>query len=100
MIFETYNCIAASSCWDNLSIVTWNVMVERILQKQKTIFLAITVMNTIFILDNLMHVWYVQYARKDFNRTNVDSFCYWQAIMYWFSGKTFNSVWNKVSQSQ
>ena len=55
MIFETYKYNAASNR-DNVCIVTWSVMVERILQKQKIIFLAITVINTIFKLDNVMHV--------------------------------------------
>ena len=55
MIFETYRYNAAS-CRDNVSIATWSVMVERILQKQKIIFLAITVIDNIFKLDNAMHV--------------------------------------------
>ena len=53
MKFETYT---TASNRDNVCIVTRSVMVERILHKQKIIFLAITVMNTISKLDIVMHV--------------------------------------------
>ena len=53
MKFETYT---TASNRDNVCIVTRSVMVERILHKQKIIFLAITVIDNIFKLDNAMHV--------------------------------------------
>ena len=74
------------------------------LTKTQVIFLAITVVNIIFILYKLMHVWYVQYDWQDCDCTIVDSFLLlasYDVLVFreyvYFSSKQSNFVYIALS---